>query len=538
MFRKFTLVSLVLFIFLLFGITGECFANVPVELEQTKSNIISLIQEGNYAQAHVQTQQLIADLANKPGLPKALYEIADKYCSTSVRGPAILWATKYENSKYIYEQIKRNHPESPYAAKAELGLARVNVLSLIVSQNYGQAEEDFDKLLVDFSGHPDLPETIYWTAEKYQWATKYDRAKNLYAQISQSYPDSPWANGARLGISRANILSLIESQQYSRANNSIDKLIVDFSGHTDLPETLYWIARKYGWSERCEEEKGVYLQITRNYPDCTWASKAKLGVARADVMSLIISGNYDQAEAALNKLATDFSKHPDLFDTLYWVAERFKWSGRYEQAQKIYQQLVQNHPDSPYAVRANLDIAKTKVISLAEAKDYDGAEKALDKFITDFSEYPDLPEKVLEVAEPYYNEALRLESEGLISESKDLFKKVLVVCEKVEKRFPNYAESAYMLRLKSICYRALGDYEESVKCCQKIVDDWPSYAYAWSSQFLIGCNYEDLKRTKAIPVSEADTKIRIAYKKLLENYPNSPAEESAQSWLDLHNPDK
>lgn len=147
---------------LFFMVVAEVFAGAPAGLEQAKLSIISLIDEGmytknesKYTQAQAQAQKLLADFSQNPALPQALYEIADKY----------RWATKYEQVNNLYQQIIQNYPNSPYVSRAKLGLERVAVLSLIISQNYDQATKDFDKLLVDFAGHPDLSETIYWVAE-------------------------------------------------------------------------------------------------------------------------------------------------------------------------------------------------------------------------------------------------------------------------------------------------------------------------------------------------------------------------------------
>lgn len=525
---KVTLMPLVLFGFVLFRMAGECFADTPAELKQAKSSIVSLINDGKYTQAQAQTQKLIADFPENPALPEALYEVADKY----------QWATKYEQVNSLYQQIIQNHLDSPYVGKARLGLARVAVLSLIISKNYDQAKKDFDKLLVDFSGHPDLPETIYWTAERYQWAIKYEQAKNLYAQVVQDYPDSPWAGNAKLGIARANVLLLIESQQYNRAKEPLEKLFTDFSNHHDLPEAIYWIAKKYGWLEKYVEEMAVSRRLVQNYPDSPFASKAQLAFSRAKVQSLIISQDYDRAEEALDKLITDFSNHPDFPEELYWIAGRYKWSAMYEQAQSLYRQIIQNYPDSMYANKAKLGISITDIMSLIVSHKHDKATKALDKMITDFAGHPDMPKAALDVPEPYFHEALRLEAEGLNHQAKESFRRALAMFEMVNKRFPDYAMTADTFRWIGICYRALGDYEKSTECLQKVVDNWPYSEHAWHAQFLIGCNYDELKQSKAISMSEADAKIKSVYEKLLKDYPGCPANESARNWLNLYNSEK
>ena len=55
---------------------GEGFAG---EIEQIKSEIISLLQAGNYAEANTQTQKLIDDFAETWHLGEVIHEIAQQY---------------------------------------------------------------------------------------------------------------------------------------------------------------------------------------------------------------------------------------------------------------------------------------------------------------------------------------------------------------------------------------------------------------------------------------------------------------------------
>jgi tetratricopeptide (TPR) repeat protein len=127
-----------------------------------------------------------------------------------------------------------------------------------------------------------------------------------------------------------------------------------------LPGTLYWIAEEYKWSERFEDAKGIYQKIIRSYPDSSFADKSRLGIARAEVTSLVFSQNYDRAREAIDKMIADFNDHPDLPGTLYWIADAYRWSDRYEEADNIYRLAIQKiPPDSPFAGKAKLGISNS-----------------------------------------------------------------------------------------------------------------------------------------------------------------------------------
>jgi tetratricopeptide (TPR) repeat protein len=270
-----------------------------------------------------------------------------------------------------------------------------------------------------------------------------------------------------------------------------------------------------------------------------WTDKAKLGFARANINSLINSRNYSQAKEGFDKLvAEDFSTHEDWPATLYWIAREFGGSNLYEEEMAIYRQIVQNYPDNLYANKARLGLSRANVLSLIMSQDYNQADIAFDKMIADFAGHPDLSSAILGTAEPYYNKALRLEGEGLQGQAKECFRKALRIAEIAKDKCPNYVESADTLFWTGVCYRALGDYEKSIECCQKVVDNWPDYTNAWQAQFLIGCNYEELKTSGAVSEVEANTKAKAAYEELLKNYPGCPASESARTWLNLRNSEK
>ena len=125
MFSKIALVPLIILGFMLSGMAGECFADVSGEIEQAQSKIISLIQEGDYVQAVVRTRVLIAEHSTEPILLDTLYLIAREY----------EWSDRYKNAKGTYQQMLKTNPDNTWSSKAKLGVARTEVLFLIMSKD-------------------------------------------------------------------------------------------------------------------------------------------------------------------------------------------------------------------------------------------------------------------------------------------------------------------------------------------------------------------------------------------------------------------
>jgi TolA-binding protein len=402
-------------------------------------------------------------------------------------------------------------------ASAELEQAKSNIISLVNGGNYAQAQTQTQKLLADFPKNPALPQALYEIAERFRWSDKSDKyecAKGLYQQIIQNYPDSPFVSKANLGIAKVKVLSLIVAQDFNKAEEALDEMIANFSNNPDLPEELYWIGRGFGYWERYEDEKNTAQQILQNYPDSPFVDKARLAFARANVQSLIMSQDYDQAKEALDKLIADFSNHPDLPEELYWLANRYKYSDKYEQAQSLYQQIIKNYPDNRYASKAKLGVPTMNAMSLIMTQDYNQTDKALDKMLTDFKDHPDLPKTLLFMGERCYKQGLSEEKEGLADKAKDHFEKAAKIWDRLIKEFPASSTMPEACSWAGDCYFKLGKPQDSIRCFQKVVDDYPQYKHAWHAQFTIGRCYDVLKDT--------------AYKQLLEKYPDCPAAEQVR----------
>ena len=70
-------------------------------------------------------------------------------------------------------------PDNPLAVKARLGLARLNVLTLIEEKNYPLAQQQADSMAVDFNSEPDLPAALFHIGKEFTWQHRYSEAKDV-----------------------------------------------------------------------------------------------------------------------------------------------------------------------------------------------------------------------------------------------------------------------------------------------------------------------------------------------------------------------
>ena len=420
-------------------------------------------------------------------------------------------------------------------ASGKLKKAKLDVISLIKKGDYIKAQVQTEELIADFDGNPDLPKVIYRIAEGYRWSTisakdKYEYAKIFYQKVIQDYPDSAYAAKAALGISRGKVLSLIVSKDFDAAGQALDEMAVEFASCPNLPDELYWIGRGFGYWEQHKQEKDAYQRILQDYPDSQYADRARLGFAKANVQSLIMLQDYDGAKKALNKLTADFSKHPDLHEALYWIAERYAWEDKYEWAKSIHRRIIQDYPESSSVNNAKLGYAKANVLSLMVSADYEGGEGSFDKMITDFSGNPELPRAVLAIGEQCYKQGLSKEYDAP-ARARELQEEAVKVWDRLIDEMPDYALLPEACCWAGDCYLKLGKHFDSLRCFQKVVEDYPEYEHAWHAQYTIGRCYEELKNTGNIEKSVADAEIEAAYGQLLKKYPGCPAAELAHQRL-------
>jgi len=150
---------------------------------------------------------------------------------------------------------------------------------------------------------------LYQKAKEYDQANDLQMAREAFQQVIQQYPDTPDGVRAKLDVDKLDILIAIESGDPNTAMAEIDKIIADFSTHSDLPATLCRIANKYWETGKYKEAKSVYQKVIERFPNDQYASRAQVGIGLVDIRSHIYSNNIAAAETVANKLATKYPEH-------------------------------------------------------------------------------------------------------------------------------------------------------------------------------------------------------------------------------------
>lgn len=168
------------------------------------------------------------------------------------------------------------------------------------------------------------------------------------------------------------------------------------------------------------------------------------------------------------------------------------------------------------------------IVSAVERGDDPNALRRVDKLTANFKEEPGLAQALWLVGQQYYNKAVRKDREGSDQRARDYYRQAVALREKIIQQLPlsGFAAPAYFTA--AVIYsQELHEYSKGIEYYQKVIDDWPHYKHAWHAQVLIGKYYEKLRDSGAMSPSQANPKIRAAYRAVVENYPDCRAAKSA-----------
>ena len=333
---------------------------------------------------------------------------------------------------------------------------------------------------------------------------KYEEAQGLCELILQQYPDSPQADDARVYLSKRNILSLIDSKNYTEAQEVLDNLVADFADRPDMPEALHTIAGRYELPGKYQEAESLYEQIVELYPDSPYAAKARFDGPEIHIFFLIASKKYTEAQEAIEKLTADFPDYPGLPGSLYWFAKRLEAeaAAQYQQARNIYQKVAWQYPDDPHATKALIGVYKVDALSSIQAGDDTAAEATINNLVADFGDNVDLPATVFALGDQYYHHALALENEGLEDESRERFQKAMAVWDRIITDSPPSApDTLHAHYYSALCLCHLAQFESATNMFKHVIQEWPGAslaAPAYYSWALCCCRLGQYEEAKSI----------------------------------------
>jgi TolA-binding protein len=265
----------------------------------------------------------------------------------------------YAQAEAIYKQVVADYPDSSDAMPAQ---ERLTVL-YIAWDKQSQAEASYQQLLAQFSSCAGIAKAVDHVADQYREAGNYQKARTCYQHIVDSWPEAERAAEAQGGVARSSILS----GDVAAAQEAIDKLLTAFSGNTYLAKAVDHVADEYRKRGSYHKARDLYKYAVQNHAGSEHAMESQKGLVLCD----IALGDDPNAESAMNKLTSDYPANPGLPAVLCDVAGAYEKARRFDKAKNVYQQVMQQYPDSRHAEKGPLNIRRADILSLERGPDSD-----------------------------------------------------------------------------------------------------------------------------------------------------------------------
>ena len=242
-----------------------------------KIHVFYLIKSDQHTEALGAIEKYVSDFLYHLDTPGVLYWFAKEFESSET----------YDKAKSTYQKVIFEYPAASHALKAELKVPKMDILSLIESENDNAVPAAVDSLIADFAEHPDLSETLFNIGEQY-----YIRA---FSYEKQGLPTK----------ARENLDKTIDVWE-----RGITRLS---SSSTYAPQTNYFSAVCYGRLGEYDKAIRYYQKVVDYYPeyDLAWNALFRIG----DINQVLKkSGAISQSDADLKTKAAYeqlLEKYPD-----------------------------------------------------------------------------------------------------------------------------------------------------------------------------------------------------------------------------------
>jgi len=278
-----------------------------------------------------------------------------------------------------------------FAEAADVGEALYTqhrlAITYIEANNWTKADAAFQELVTKYADHPGIAEAVYYVADEYGDAKKYDKAREAYQYVVDHWPEADYAIRAQVAVVRSSILL----EDDAGAEAATDSLLAKFSASKDLPKAVDHAADAYRHSDRYEKARELYRYIVQRWPEAEHAMESQRGV----VLSSIRMGDDANAVSELEKLIADFGENENIARAVCEIADEYRELGRYGEALENYEYVMRTWPETEHAMEAQ----SGEVLTNISLKDDSAADAALNVLISKYGKSEDIEKIVKEIAD-------------------------------------------------------------------------------------------------------------------------------------------
>ena len=195
---------------------------------------------------------------------------------------------KTRDAAALFDEVERQHPYSPWARRAQL----MSAFSYYAAREYSKSIQSAQRFLSIHPGNKDAPYAYYLIAISYyeqindvardQKVTL--QAKQALTEVSRRYPDSPYAQDARLKLDLVDDhlagKEMTIGRFYQRSGKWLAatvrfrNVIDTYATTSHSPEALYRLVECYLYMGIPEEAQKSAAVLGTNYPASKWYNRA------------------------------------------------------------------------------------------------------------------------------------------------------------------------------------------------------------------------------------------------------------------------
>lgn len=400
------------------------------------------------AEAEAAVEGLLGDFTKNPLIAQAIHDVGQHY-----RG-----LKKYDKANELYEHVVANCPGTEHALWSQADLIK----SYLALGDDANAEAAVEGLLSGFSDNPLIARAVWDTGQHYRELKQYAQANRLYKHIVTNYPDSEHALKAQMDL----VKSYLALEDEASVETAIGGLLANFSDNPLAARAVWEIGQHCRDLKEYAQANRLYQHVVANYPD----SESALW-AQADLIKSYLALEDDpNAEAAVEKLLTDFSDNPLISRAIHDTAYEHRKLEKYDRADQLDQFVIDNWPADEQAMWAKMDMAKTNIAFGDDA----AVQAAIEDIIADFNDQPRVAEAICLIGDEYF--------------LKKNYRKAIPIWELILSRYPGKGPDLVPYLLAT-SYAHLEDYDKAIEFYTEVAEKYPNCKYEYRTAYRLGLTY-------------------------------------------------
>jgi len=325
---------------------------------------------------------------------------------------------------------------------------------------------------------------------------QYEQAEGIYQQILTDYGGTDFAFQAQRGLT----ILYIATDNQPQADAAFEQLIANYSNHPDFSDAVCVIGDNFRWRGIDGKARDMYqIAVAGICPsEAIWP---QMGLA----ITSIRLKHYETADALTEQILSDFVGDDRLSQAACLIADAYRSTRHHKQGMDLYQYVIDNHPDSEYAMWSQMGIAICNI----DLRNNDAAESAIAKLVSDYAEHPSFYQAVRDIADNYRwrdvhdkaHEMYELAAEG-VGRSEAFWPKMGLAITSVQlgdyetaeslteqllTQFANHDQLPEAICLIGGSYRGVSEYDKALNLYQTILEVWPASEQAlWTKAGMAG----------------------------------------------------